>query len=512
MDIILEIILLELTILYGYLKFDFHLLFLQQSHYSVGRYLNYIKKNFFIAFKPYEILLVLIAFFLRSNLVLSFMLICIVMFFNFQFVMMSRKRFDTKLGLKYTPRVFRTLIIFFILIGTSILSFSYFTYLLIVLLMPLIMIITSLISYVIENLIKEYYKSKAKAKLESIKDIKVIGITGSYGKTSTKNIIFDLLSEFEPTLKTPKSFNTPNGVSMTINNELNPLFKNFIVEMGAFKKGDIKELTQFVTPSIGIVSSVGPQHLESFKHIDNVTKTKLELIEYMPKGSIAILNHDNDFIRDYNIQNKVKVLTFGIKNKDVNFYGSNIKFEHGITSFTFHDNKTKEKFKVETVLLGKHNVENIMASIICLKSLGFDIQEICKKTLKIKKIPNRLEFKQISKDTIIIDDSFNGNIEGIKEAVNLSKVYPEHKAILITPGIIDLGKEQYNVNKELGKYIAKYIDDLYIVSKENLRAIEDGFDNQANRYDNFLDAYNKAFATKGKKLIIICNDLPEKFN
>ena len=127
---------------------------------------------------------------------------------------------------------------------------------------------------------------------------KVIAITGSYGKTSTKDFLATILSKRYKVLKTPGSFNTPMGICKVIRGELKPEHEIFIVEMGAKEKGNIKELCDLVRPEIGIITAIGPQHLETFKTMESVVSTKYELIESLPVEGIAVLNNDDENCRN----------------------------------------------------------------------------------------------------------------------------------------------------------------------------------------------------------------------
>ena len=172
----------------------------------------------------------------------------------------------------------------------------------------------------VEALVRNRYLNEAKEILRDHKDLIKIGITGSYGKTSTKNIMQAMISEQFYSLMTPASYNTPMGITRTIREMLKPVYQVFVCEMGADHVGDIEELMNFVHPTIGVVTSIGPQHLNTFGSQENITKEKMKMIEMLPADGFGILNYDNPFIREYKIQSNVEVVTYGIDNKDVDYH------------------------------------------------------------------------------------------------------------------------------------------------------------------------------------------------
>lgn len=504
-------------ITYLFIKTKYALEAFQQSAYNNGRYIKYIKENYKYSFGineiiPLVIILIPVSYTNILGLFVKYILTFFFVYYNLKFFNISKKNFVKKLGLKITSRVKRLIVtiiliivILFILIGVNFLSLLIVTYEIYAIIM-----LANLINYPMEKSIRNNFKKKASKKIASFKDLTVIGITGSYGKTSIKNIVDEVLSDSEITLKTPSSFNTPMGLSITINNNLNKMHENFIAEMGAYYKGEIEELALMVKPKIGIVSSIGPQHLETFKTIQNIQNTKMELVENIEENGLAILNYDNKYIREYKIKNKVKTAYYSLENKDVDLYAHDILYKEDGMEFKilFH----KKEYKIKTKLLGKHSIYNILAAILVADYKGIKIEKIIKSISKLSKIEHRLELKKISNDLTIIDDAFNANIEGLKEGVNILSKYKNIK-ILITPGLIDGGDQNFNLNKEYAKSI-KGIDHVIFIGNYNKKALNEGIDKSMKvyNYDNFIDAYNFAISLNGSKTILIANDLPDKYN
>ena len=236
------------------------------------------------------------------------------------------------------------------------LTFNLFAY--------VVMLLANEINKPMENSIRLGFINDARRIVKESPSLDVIGVTGSYGKTSTKHALNAILSEQFNTLMTPESYNTPMGITITIRNYLKPIHSKFIAEMGAYKVGEINELCEIAYPKYGVLTSVGPQHLETFKTIDNVKQTKFELIEYLPEDGIGFINIDDENIRDYyenKFSGKCTVYTYGIE-READYRASHIVVSEKGTTFnvTFRDGSVHQ---FQTKLLGRHNIYNTVASI-----------------------------------------------------------------------------------------------------------------------------------------------------
>ena len=341
------IVSLVLMYLYVYLKTkkSFHML--QQNWYNDGnRYVKWIIKNKKQEFLNIDILILLLLVFKLSNVKLETVMITFVIFYVLEaiFYLNRSKKEQEKLKLKFTSRVKRLLFTTFILylIPTIIMYFNFnetnliYYYIILgimVYLNNIIVILANIINKPIEKMVANYYKNKAIKKLNSMNNMKVIGITGSYGKTSSKNILSDILNIKYNATPTPKNFNTPLGLIITINNHLDKFSDMFIAEMGAFKRGEIKELCDLVHPTYGILTKIGTAHLDSFGSQANIQKGKFELIESLPQDGVGILNGDDELQVKYKLKNKCKILWIGIHNKDVDVRADNIKLTNKGTTF-----------------------------------------------------------------------------------------------------------------------------------------------------------------------------------
>lgn len=305
--------------------------------------------------------------------------------------------------------------------------------------LPINMIIANFLASPTEKFINERYVKFARRKLrkKAYKKLIKIGITGSYGKTSTKFILKTILSEKYNVLATPESYNTTMGNVKVIREMLKPEHEVFISEMGARYRYDINEICEFVKPQIGIITSIGPQHLESFKNIDNIIDTKSELLHALPSDGVVFLpNDDSHCLRLYNKEKRKKYI-YGLKDKHADVYAKDISISENGCSFTA---VTKNgEIKCISKLLGEHNVQNILGAISIAIHLGLTNEQIENGVKKIEPIPHRLQIISNSNGVTVIDDAFNSNPLGSKEALDILKKF-EGRKIIITPGMVELRK------------------------------------------------------------------------
>ena len=390
---------------------------------------------------------------------------------------------------------------------------------LLVYLNPLIILIAMFINHPVERLVYHYYKSKAMNKLNSMNNLKVIGITGSYGKTSSKNILSEILNVKYNALPTPKNLNTYNGLIMTINNHLDKFNDIFIAEMGAYVRGEIKGLCKLVKPKYGILTKIGTAHLESFGSVENIVKAKFELIESLPKDGIGVLNKDDKKQREYKLKNNVKIIWISI-DEDSDYKATNIKCSSSGTSFDVIRKKDKKVFSFKTKLLGRHNVYNLLAGIALGDALGVSMEELIGVVKTIKPVEHRLELKRLN-NFYMIDDAYNSNPDGAKSALDVLSMMDGIK-IVVTPGIIELGSKEYEYNKEFGQNISGVADYAVLIGEKQTEPIKDGLIESGFDKDKIIvfndvrDAYTfiQKIVSENKKDVyaLFENDLPDTYS
>ena len=505
-------------------KKSFHML--QQNYYDDdNRYFKWILTNITKVAYDSDILFVLIIFTLFFDI--GFTIGLFIILYGIIFISYKNKKVVAKKPLVVTARIKRlsitVFLMYLIMIIPFIIRFSYdnlvYAYLLLGLMTYLnyfVVMTANVINKPVEKCVYYYYKFKALNKLKTM-NIPVVGITGSYGKTSSKNVINDILNVKFNSFATPKSFNTPYGLINSINNYLDKFNDIFIAEMGAFKIGEIKQNCKIVRPKYGIITVIGEAHLESFGSRDNIMKGKFELVESLPSDGLAILNRDDEYQVKYKIKNDCKVKWIGIDNKDVDLYATNIKLSGKGTSFDCIFKGDKNKYHFTTKLLGKHNVYNILAGILLGHELGLSIEELERGVSSINVIEHRLELKKYG-NINIIDDAYNSNPVGSRMALEVLGLM-EGTKIIVTPGMIELGDKQYELNYKFGEYISKVCDYVILIGKNQTKPIYESL--IENEYDKdkifVLNDVRDAFPlmnrlAQGNTYVLLENDLPDLFN
>lgn len=382
--------------------------------------------------------------------------------------------------------------------------------------LPLVVALAGLLAWPIEKAISELYFRDARRKLLSIPGLIRIGITGSYGKTSVKHILGTILSEKYTTLITPASFNTPMGVTRTIREKLTPSYQVFVGEMGARHVGDIKEMCRLVHPTIGIITSVGPQHLETFKSIERIAKTKYELIDALPTtDSHSYFYNDGSYcLQMYQKTEKPKTLCGSDESADV--YATDCRVSGEGSTFALHV-KGKGSIECHTRLLGAHSIQNILLAAAVASDLGLSLKQIAHGVEKLQPVKNRLELMNSPGSFTIINDAFNSNPVGAKAALEVLRQFPQRR-IIITPGMVELGEKEAEYNREFGRQMAGCVDIAIIVGKGRATPILDGLkeagfpDENAYRVDS-LEESTRLLHTlvKPTDTVLYENDLPDHY-
>ena len=529
-------VVLGIIFLYSMIKTRRSLHMLQQNLYNENnRYLKWVSKNKKEIYMNLDVFGIIFTFcfawcftsvvsYYFLGLIILLYLICTVKFFK------DRKKDQNKKPLVKTARIKRLIITNAILYLIPCVLGVFFEanlndFALIISLMAVlnyyIVFLAKIINTPIEKIVYKYYERKAKKKLASMPNLKVIGITGSYGKTSSKNILADVLNIKFNALPTPKSLNTFNGLMITVNNKLTKFEDCFIAEMGAYVKGEINGLCKLVNPKYGIITSIGTAHLETFGSEEAIQSGKMELIEYLPKDGVGVLNRDDEKQRNYVIKNEdhCKILWVGIDTKDkVDVRASNIRCSGEGTTFDCTFGNDKKKYEFKTRLLGKHNVYNIISALALGYEFGISIEKLQQAVKKIKAIEHRLEIKKFPK-FYQIDDAYNSNPVGAKSALDVLEMMNGTK-VVVTPGMVELGNKEEYYNKEFGKQIAKVADKVILVGEKKTRPILEGLKeakfNEKNIQviNDVREAYVILNKLDSKKDVyaLFENDLPDTYN
>jgi UDP-N-acetylmuramoyl-tripeptide--D-alanyl-D-alanine ligase len=329
-------------------------------------------------------------------------------------------------------------------------------------------IVFSVVVFVFEIITMIWRKNiikKATRKREKFDNLLVIGITGSYGKTSTKEFLFQILSQKFKVLKTSKHQNSEVGVSRSILNNLKPEHEIFICEMGAYNKGGIKLLAGMAKPKIGILTGLNEQHLATFGSFENIKKAKYELIESLPEDGFAVFNGENEHCKDlYNKTEIEKILAR--KEKHI----ENLKVDKEYISFSIKEGERTVPFRVD--LLGEYWVEDLLMAILTARKIGMGLEEISEACKKIEPIPGAM--KLIKKNNLnLLDATYSANFNGVIAHLEHLNKWSGRK-IIIMPCLIELGKESKRIHKSIGEKIGEVCNFAIVTTKECFNEIQEG--------------------------------------
>ena len=509
---------------------------LQLTGYKLKGYISWFKETkYSYVSRLFMLTFLSLASMLMTNVLLEdFFIVRPLKFIGILFYILFSSLFITNLftakqktPLKYTRRMTRLLIVYTLIVAAftflvEVVGFLYVPYIsygligVIPIMIPLFVFLAYFITYPLEKVIANSFLKKAKKNLASHKNIIVIGITGSYGKTSVKNILKTILSEKYKVCASPSSYNTPLGLSKTILSNLAVDDEIFIAEMGAKQRYDIKELAQMVKPTYGIITGVGNQHLLTFGNEDNIIETKSELANYITEVSGKLyINTESEKTEKLakNFKNAIKI---SISKEDSKLKIKNIKTTKEGSSFELElDNVSK---KCKTVLLGEHNISNILLASRVAIDLGLTLDDIVNGISKLASIPHRLEVVKSLASYTIIDNAYNSSVEGSKASLKVLQNFDGQK-IVITPGLVELGSEQFNANFEFGIDMAKYCDYVIIDSAINYDAIAAGLEFGGFNAEKIIQVGNLSQAVamvntiaKQGDVVLFENDLPDNYS
>lgn len=534
MEMFLNLILNLIFLIFSFLIFLINLLWflqvLQILEYFNLKFLRWVKRNFF-SFLLTNFLIIFVIFFnflsflinrntFLNNSIKFFSIFIIFLLFLSNYRIYKKRKSLSKKGLVFTKRLNRILylnIIFFILISSLIYIFiSNYIFILIpiyLIIIPVVVVILNLTILPIEKVINNFYFNDAIKKIEKIKPF-IIVITGSYGKTSTKFFINQMLEEKFNTYMTPESYNTAMGITKVIRNNLKEDNKIFVVELAENEVGGFKRLLKLIKPNISVVTSVGIQHLEEFGNEEKIYNEIDYFVNYSLNSKnceMVVLNGDCQFLLKYS---HPKIKKCSIEKKldcygeiiTTNIYGSKLKLY-------FND----QEILCETKIVGKENLRNIVIASCIAYKMGLSLNEISKYIKDLTPASHRLNVIERG-NILIIDDAYNSNPVGAKMALDLLSTYSNGRKIIVTPGFIDLGKKEYEENKKIGEYMLGRVDYVFLVGGRRTKSIYEGLKNSNFNsknvfiFKNFFEANNflKKFL-KPFDAILFENDLPEIF-
>lgn len=393
------------------------------------------------------------------------------------------------------------------------------------LLAPLWLMLSNILMTPVEGLLRRRFIKKAENALEAINP-KIIGITGSYGKTTTKNFLRDILNGRYKTYATPKSYNTLMGICLAINNDLanNYSIEYFISEMGAYVEGEIQRIAKLTKPDISIVVEVGPQHLERFGSLEHIAAAKYEIIKALPKHGLGVFNWDNLYVRemyergypDNRIAVSREVSPDNLPANPPRFIASDITETLNGLSFNMTDIRTGDSQHFATPVIGIHNVTNLLLATAVAVHEGMSLSDVAFRAKTLQPAESRLVRQVTDAGITIINDAYSANPVGVISALKVLGMHQTGKRLLITPGMIELGELHEQENRKLGELATQYATDIILVGEKQTAPVKAGILSKAFPQDHVQVVENLSQAIDWYKhhlqagdTVLFLNDLPD---
>jgi UDP-N-acetylmuramoyl-tripeptide--D-alanyl-D-alanine ligase len=380
---------------------------------------------------------------------------------------------------------------------------------------PLALVAANALLEPYEASVQRGYEADAVSRLQTVDPV-IIGITGSYGKSSTKAMLAHILQYKDPTLAASGSINTLMGITRHIRENLVRGHRYLIVEMGAFNVGSIKRLCELTPPQAALVTAVGDMHLERFGSVEAIVRAKGELADALPPGGLLVVNADSPgALRIARQHDDKRVLLYGETSTErLDTRLENVRFARNGTTF---DLRTRDRTHTcVTPLLGRPIVLNIAGAFTLAHALGVDSDLIVAAIRTLTPVPNRLEVVD-DQGVTWVRDAYNSNQFGFRAALEVAAALPAARRFLVTPGVIELGPEQFTVNLALSREAAQICDSTVVVGKLNREAFiaghrETGRDGQVVPVKGRGEAFRwLKVNVKAGDLVVLENDLPDLY-
>ena len=336
-------------------------------------------------------------------------------------------------------------------------------------------LVAAIILYPVDWLLKMFVIYQAKNKLKTFNpQLKVIGIAGSYGKTTMKEVLVRVLNIKYKVLSTPDSVNTPVGIAQWILNKVTQDTQILIVEMGEHYKGDVEYLCKMLPPDVGVITGINESHAERMGSLENVAETILEMDKNLKKGASLIVNIDDKYIFEHRSAITFKFVSYyGVNHQEFNgFYFQNLKFDP--EKLCWQVNIPAANINLEMPLLGEYAAGLVVAAIQVATSFDIPVESLNNSLAKIKPVEHRLQPIAGAGGVLIIDDAYNGNPEGVAEAIKVLSRFPKRRKVFITPGLVEMGSAAANIHREIGKQLAGVADIVVLIKNSVTPWIEEG--------------------------------------
>jgi UDP-N-acetylmuramoyl-tripeptide--D-alanyl-D-alanine ligase len=381
---------------------------------------------------------------------------------------------------------------------------------------PLFTATANLMLFPVEEALRRYYLRHAARKLRRLGPT-VVAVAGSYGKTSTKEFLATILSARYEILRPPGSYNTPMGLSRVIREQLSPKHEVLVAELGDWVPGDIAQLCRLLRPDVGVLTTVGPEHLERFKTMDRVVASKRELIEALPADGTAVINQDDDAVRRLGDRaSTANVIRYGLETDGAQVRARQVRTTREGLEFIVASDGREAAFKVG--VLGRHNVSNLLAAVSAALALGMTLDEIASAARRIQPVEHRLQPIDGAGGVLIIDDAFNSNPRGAAAALDVLADLDGGRRILVTPGMVELAEREFDENRGFGRRAAGVCDTVIVVGRERATPLVTGLregglpDERVHVVRDLAEATVRlGTLVRSGDLVLFENDLPDTY-
>lgn len=393
---------------------------------------------------------------------------------------------------------------------------------------PLWLAISNALMTPVESVFRRRFIEQARQTLKAVRPT-VIGITGSYGKTSTKTYLAHILNDRYKAYPTPKSYNTLMGVCLAINQDMAQDYsiEYFICEMGAYIPGEIERICELAPPAISVVVEVGPQHLERFGSLENIAIAKYEIIKALPSDGVGVFNWDNPHVRQMaerghpatRLTVSREVDPASAPDGDPRFVASDILETLDGLSFTVTDRATAASEVFVTPLLGLHNVTNLLLATAVAVHEGMSLKDIARRVRTLQPAESRLARQRTPQGITIINDAYSANPVGVVHALRVLSMHQTGRRLLITPGMVELGPMMESENRKLGEIAAQHASDVILIGAHQTDPIRAGLLSAGFPPDRLVIADTLAEAVmwyqnhlSAGDTVLFLNDLPDTYS
>lgn len=367
----------------------------------------------------------------------------------------------------------------------------------------------------VEEGVKALYQRDAMNMLDHQTGLVRIGITGSYGKTSVKFFLDTLLKQRYSVLTTRGSFNTPMGLTRVIREDMQPSHRIMLAEMGARHRGDIRQLCRMVKPQIGILTAVGPQHLETFGSIERVKETKYDLIRSLPEDGFAVFYNDGAIVKELYDQTTIHKALVGGVGDDA--WAEDVISGYEGSSFTLCL-RDGTRIACKTELIGEHNIGNVLLAAVTARHLGLTDVQLKRGIASLEAVEARMKPEKQQDGSILINNAFNANPQSSRASLKLLASFPGRK-ILVTPGYIELGAQEESFHRAFGENIAAVADQVILIGAKHTLPIREGLlshdfaQENIQTFPNFTQARSYLDGICGEGDVVLYeNDLPDQYS